>query len=371
MSDIRRVCREFGQFIETMSVWLYRTAPDFDRLMVYLNRHCHQLLHLQIIDYSSIDPKKIEKYCRVFARLERLEIEGVPWQIFLKHCTSLRELKYTLRSSFLYYRCDNNGNVLAKLYPNLEAIEINNTQQINCHMLCGVIKNSPHLKTLKLIDCELVDGGEAPETMDKIAELDNCVIDVSFNHRTSGFVHLLKSIAMKRLELNMNAPDFATISEFLKQIKVVNETVECLHMAVGCGNWTGEVVAVLSNIKTLKTLKIPAYGVRNMDASMSLIKNHPSLEELHVTISNADIFEDLLEFVSQAAVINTTFVIEYIRNIITKTQFMRLVDLHRKKRFKRQLKVLFRYSKEGNKCVMLNLDDVNEASDVLSSGIFL
>lgn len=315
---IRRVCRSFGHLIVTMSVWLYRIAPDFDRLMVYLDRHCHQLVNLTIIDYSFIHPIDIERINRVFGRLQKLDIRGVPSEFFLRHCTSLKEFKFTLPTSDAYRT---GAESLARIYPSLESIEINNIPNICYNLLHGLIKNSPRLKTLKILDCDLFNVKEKPEAIAKIATLDFCFIEFGFNHENNNLVHLLKSMAVKRLDLKVVHWSFAEVLPFFKELIVLNSTVACFHLDIFCGQWTDEAVTAVCQLRTLRTLKmesVHAVHADDIDVIMSLIRRHPSLEELHFTIYNETFFKNLLVLVGRAGAFNIAIVIECDYNLISK-----------------------------------------------------
>lgn len=102
---------------------------------------------------------------------------------------------------------------------------------------------------------------------------------------------------------------------------------------------------------------------------MERIKN--IIHNYGIDQSQSKFFENLLVLVGCAGAFNIAIVIECDYNLVSKAQFMKLGNFHKRRCLGLQLKIFFHFLNSEDECVNLNLDDLNETSSVFSNYVFL
>lgn len=330
VNDVKRVIRNFGQFITKISInrGHFHCYEDPAELVRLLDRYCNTLQDLKFVKID-LTAATIKQCARLFSNLHRLVIDQSnneeTFNQCLPHCVALKELELIRLRNI-------KGICLARYhFEFLESFTVSNWSDFNhCFIKLFLLKNR-QIKRVKLLS----NSFEADRTMeDVVLALPNLMeLSVKFNF-TSQPNLLPASVTMlpllKKFEMDFEFVTDEITNKILDGLAVHNN-MEDLHIASFRLN--DESIPRLCALKTLKILKLTATRNLNRVICKKLASELSALSEIHIVECPDTTFNDIKEFV-----VHSTNLQRIVFNRIDDTQpslnkdmFLSLVEAWKKK----------------------------------------
>lgn len=296
VKDVKRLLRNFGQFIEKLSIDqnYFSGSEDCGELMPYIERYCLSLFDLKFVNFNANLTRVVHR-TQLFVNLQRLVVDQ--WsddQAFaccLADCASLKELVLSRLTNIP------GDSVAYRQIETLESFTMNCCEDFNYDTLKRFLSKNSQLTRVKFFNLKFRNEVDADHLMQFVAEtlLSLEALSVLFNIVfRPNVLPVTRLISLKRFEINMLyvADDIA--NQLLTDLSLRHNIEELNLSLFKCSNKSLQCLLLLKSLKILKFTE-----TNELDGNMcdKLATELPVLSEIHFVECNGISFVEIKQFI--------------------------------------------------------------------------
>ncbi|XP_037044884.1 uncharacterized protein LOC119080591 [Bradysia coprophila] len=296
VNEVKRVLRNFGQFIKKLSINqnYFRGDEDFNELLPYLECYCRSLSDVKFVNFNATLTMVVHRE-QFFSNLQRLVVDQ--WTdeqalaCCLSDCVSLKELVLIRLTNIP-------GDSLAYgRIKSLESLTMNCCDDFNYDTLKTFLAKNWQLTKVKFFTLKFRNEHDADHLMDYVANTLATLeaLSVHFNMIfRPNVLPVTRLASLKKFEINTMYVDECTVNQLLTNLAVHNK-IEDLHLALF--KCTDESLQRLLSLKSLKILKFTEMNHLDGDICKRLATQLPALSEVHIIECNDTTLNEIKQFV--------------------------------------------------------------------------
>lgn len=296
-NEEQKILRHFGTHINKLII----NASDFDvnaeRVLDILGQNPVQNLKDFEIENLLLDENALDVCKGLLSNLERLSIDfcyGDESEFYkcVSYCGALKELQVLNLNSF-----EIRGKFLITKFQRLESLILREIKCFNTRYIDTFFKQNTNLKRIRLIRCNFTNDDTFKMIADNLTNIEEICIQLRYisDAFEDNLSCLLKLNNLKRLEFNCGQKNITSFVNFLAGKNIIE------HFSISDTALTKELCEALSQLKSLKILKL--ISMRETDKNfVNILSEHLQyLEELYIVDSNAFAVKNVKELIENAA----------------------------------------------------------------------
>lgn len=329
-----KVLKHFGKFIKKLVINAHDFQETPEQVLRIIGRTCNQNLQDFEMDSILLDDDALDKCKVLLSKLNRLSLDfcyGDEYEFSkcVEYSNSLKELQV------LNVR-EIEGKFLTAKFWQLESLILKEIKCSNIHYIYNFFKLNTNLKRLQLIRCNFANDYIFKLIADNFVNIEE--ISVQLRTFSSSFEDNLSSLLklnnLKRLEFNCGQIQITPFVNFLASKNIIE------HFSISDTELSKELCNALSQLKSLKTLKLISMRKTYKNFMKILSKSLTILEEFYVVDCNVFTVTNVHELIENAQNLSR-LVIKDCKQFtpFDCNQYLQLVETRRKCYNGRQLSV--------------------------------